>query len=176
MKNKRLLFLFLFILIIVVVLLCFVVKNFISVNKDASTFSDYIPEEEISSEQIRKTIVTLYFVDSNNQIKSEGRFIDSALLLENPYTYITNLLLEGPQSEDLVSCFPENTSLLDAIYKNGILTLDFSDSLLNYSSEEQRLNIIDCLLNTLSELNEVKTIKILINNEYNVNFSDEYTK
>ena len=174
MKNKKILFLLIFVLIVILLSLFFIIKNFVSIN-DENEFSDYTPEEEISSNQMRETVVTLYFVDENNELKSEGRFIDSVSLLQNPYKEIVSLLLEGPKSNNLKSAFPENTQILDAPIQNGQLTLDFSSELLNFTDDIQKFNIINCLLNTLTELNEVTSFKILINNEANSNFGEEYS-
>ena len=44
-----------------------------------------------------------------------------------------------------------------------------------FKDENQKLNIINCLVNSLTELNEVKSIKILINNEIHDEFKEEYT-
>ena len=174
MKNKKILFLLIFVLIVILLSLFFIIKNFVSIN-DENEFLDYTPEEEISSNQMRETVVTLYFVDENNELKSEGRFIDSVSLLQNPYKEIVSLLLEGPKSNDLKSAFPENTQILDATIQNGQITLDFSSELLNFTDDIQKFNIINCLLNTLTELNEVTSFKILINNEANSNFGEEYS-
>ena len=87
MKNKKILFLLICVLVIILVSLFFILKKF-NTNQtveENSIYNDYIPEEEISSEQMRETIVTLYFVNSNQDLKSEGKRIDSATLLENPY-------------------------------------------------------------------------------------------
>ena len=45
-----------------------------------------------------------------------------------------------------------------------------------FKDENQKFNIINCLLNSLTELNEVKLIKILINNETHDEFKEEYSK
>lgn len=174
MKNKKILFLLIVVLIIILLSLFIVVKNFVTKNQQETSFSEYTPEEEISSNQMRETIVTLYFIDSNNELKSEGRLIDSVSLLQNPYIELVNLLLSGPKSNDLICPFPENTQILDASIKNGCITLDFSSELLNYKDDTQKYNMINCLLNTLTELNEVGSFKILVNNEENENFSDIY--
>lgn len=174
MKNKKILLLLIFVLIIILGALFVVVKNFVVKNSEENSFSEYTPEEEISSNQMRETIVTLFFIDSNNNLKSEGRLIDSALLLQNPYKELVSLLLSAPKSNNLISPFPENTQILDASIKNGCVTLDFSNELLNYKDDNQKYNIINSLLNTLTCLNEVNSFKILVNNQPSENFSDIY--
>ena len=175
MKNKKILFLIIFVLIIILFFIFLIIKNYNGKNKKENLFSDYTPEEEISSTQLRETIVTLYFVDSNNELKNEGRLIDSVTLLQNPYKELVNLLISGSKSDTLKSVFPENTQILDASIKNGQVTLNFSSELLNYKDDVQKYNIINCILNTLSNLNEVNSFKILINGESSENFIEEYS-
>ena len=174
MKNKRFLFLLIFVLAIIVVLLFYIVKNFNSTDK--SITQEITPEEEISENQLRETVVTLYFLDKeSNTLKSEGKLIDSALLIQNPYKELVNLLIQGPKSQNLASVFPEKTQILDAYIKNNCVTLDFSEELLNFETEDQKYNIVNSILNTLAQLNEVNSIEFLINNEKNDAFSDTFT-
>ena len=120
--------------------------------------------------------MTLYFLDKNsNTLKSEGKLIDSLLLLQNPYKELVNLLISGPTSQNLSNVFPENTQILDAYIKNNCVTLDFSEELLNFENEDQKYNIVNSILNTLTQLNEVYSIEFLINNEKNDVFSDTFT-
>ena len=89
MKNKKFLFLLICVLAIIVVLLFYIVKNFNSTDK--SITQEIIPEEEISENQLRETIVTLFFLDKeSNTLKSEGKLIDSASLIQNPYKELKN--------------------------------------------------------------------------------------
>ncbi|HCC03917.1 MAG TPA: hypothetical protein DEP51_03555 [Clostridiales bacterium] len=174
MKNKKFLFLLIFVLAIIVVLLFYIVKNFNSTDK--SITQEITPEEEISENQLRETIVTLFFLDKeSNTLKSEGKLIDSASLIQNPYKELVNLLIQGPKSQNLANVFPENTQILDAYIKNNCVTLDFSEELLNFENEDQKYNIINSILNTLTQLNEVNSIEFLINNEKNDAFSDTFT-
>ena len=168
MKNKKIFFLLFCVLIIILVFLFFITKQFKKniVSNETADFEEYTPEEEISSKQLRETVVTLYFptVDGS-ELQSEGKLIDSAILL----------LLAGTASENLTKVFPENTKILDASFTSNCVTLNFSDDILKFSDDTQKFNIINCLLNTLSGLNEVNSVKILVNNEPNENFSDEYS-
>ncbi len=174
MKNKKLLFFLIFVLAIILILISFVVKKFDS--NSSENIEEYTPEEEISDTQLRETVVTLYFLDKNsNTLKSEGKLIDSVLLLQNPYKELVNLLILGPNSENLSKVFPENTQILDAYIKNNCVTLDFSDEILNFENEDQKYNIINSILNTLSQLNEVNSVEFMINNEKNDVFSGTFT-
>ena len=176
MKNKKILFLLIIVLIIILVLLFFIVKSFNSENQTTEKIQEYTPAEEISESQLRETMVSLYFLDkTTNTLKSEGKLIDSALLLQNPYKELINLLIKGPSNDGLLNVFPDNTQVLDAYIQNGCVTIDFSEEILNFENEEQQYNIVNSILNTLTQLNEVSSIKILINNENSSYFKEEYT-
>ena len=180
MKNKRLFFLLILVLIIILISLYFVIKNFKAKNStdENNAYSEYTPQEEISSKQMRETTVSLYFVDSDNNIKSEGKLIDSANLLQNPYKQLIELLLSGPQSDNLTSSFPENTKLLNSSLEGECLILDFSSELLNYNKEDskEKENLINSIVNTVTELNEVNKVKLLINGQINEEFKDDYVR
>lgn len=176
MKSKKILFLLIIVLIIILVLLFFIVRSFNSENKATEKIQEYTPAEEISESQLRETMVSLYFLDkTSNSLKSEGKLIDSALLLQNPYKELINLLIKGPSNDSLLKVFPDNTQVLDAYIQNGCVTIDFSEEILNFENEEQQYNIVNSILNTLTQLNEVSSIKILINNENSNYFKEEYT-
>lgn len=174
MKNKKI-----YIIIILFIIICVGVGSFIFVNKKNNTQNEQIeitPEQEISDEQMRETLITLYFLDSQTgNLKAEGRLIDAKNLISNPYETLINLLIEGPHTEDLSKIFPENTSLISAKLEENCVTIDFSDAILNFSDETQKLNIVNSILNTLVNLNEVDSIKILVNGQKNDAFENEYS-
>ena len=61
--------------------------------------NEIIPEEEISEEQMRQTIVSLYFYNTDTKsLVPEGRLIDVKDLVEEPYKKLMELLIEGPQN------------------------------------------------------------------------------
>lgn len=175
MKNKKIIFVILAIIVAIIIIISLVVNNKNSGNSN-NQFSEYTPEEEISDEQMRETTVTLYFLQQGTEaLKSEGRLISATKLLENPYQEIVNLLIEGPQNTDLTNVFPENTRLLDSKIENHCVTLNFSEEIANFKDDVQKYNIINSILNSLTELNEVNSIKILVNNQTNENFEEEYS-
>ena len=142
MKNKKLLFLLIFVLIIILILLFFIIRKF-NFNSDSTNenneLSEYTPEEEISNEDLRKTLVSLFFLDENNQeLKNEGKLIDSAELLDNPYQKLVELLLQGPSAQNLKGVFPENTKLLNTSLDKTCVILNFSEELLNFTYDNQK--------------------------------------
>ena len=176
MKNKKLFPIILLIAIITIAIISTIWTK-LNISEDSSNNKDYTPEEEISSNDLTKTIVTLFFLDpTSNHLKSEGKLINSSELLENPYKKIVEYLNEGPSSDSLKKVFPENTKILNATIDNNCVTLNFSEELLNFENEEQKYNIINSILNSLAELNEVNSIKIQINGETNDSLNEEYSK
>ena len=172
MKKKLLL---LFIILIIICLAIYYIINHISITKNAG-YMDYTPAEEISDSQSRQTTVSLYFLNpKTNQLKPEGKILNTNELLKNPYKLIVEKLIEGPTDENLQKVLPENTKIIDANLSNDCVILNFSDEILNYQDDTQKFNIINSLLNTLTQFNEVNTIKILINGETNDKISQEYT-
>ena len=64
-----------------------------------------------------------------------------------------------------------NSKILHNIYINGI-----SVSSKTQNDENEKLKIINSIVNTLTNLKEINSIKILVNGSENENFSDEYLR
>ena len=176
MKNKNKLLLIIGILIIIGIIVFIIINSNSTEKSSMKEMSEYTPQEEISDEQMRETMVTLYFLNSSTkELKSEGKLINATELIKNPYKTIVELLIAGPNGTELVNVFPENTRILDAKIENHCVTLNFSEELANYKDDVQKYNIINSILNSLTGLNEVDSIKILINNKTNENFDEEYS-
>ena len=137
--------------------------------------TEYTPQEEISSEQLRQTLITLYFKNKETgTLMPEARMIDSKILLNNPYSELVNLLLEGSKNDSLQKLIPEGTKANKVEIIKGIVYIDFSEEFIkniNLGAEEES-KIIDSIVNTLTELTEVSGVKILINGEENLCFED----
>ena len=178
MKNKKIILLFLILLIIIFVIGFFAIK-YVKERKENEIQGEYTPQEEISEEQLRETIVSLYFPDKeSNTLKPEARLVNVKELIINPYEILIQLLIEGPKNDKLCKVIPENTKLLKATLEGECLTLDFTEELLNYDKENEKTkdNLINSIVNTVTELNEVNKVKILINGETNNEFKDEYVR
>ena len=62
MKNKKIIIIFLILFIILIIGGYFLINYLKKVNvKDQTIVEEYTPEEEISEDQLRQTIVSLYF-------------------------------------------------------------------------------------------------------------------
>ena len=182
MKNKKIIIIF-FILFIILVVGGYFLINYLK-NKEneeennEQIVEEYTPEEEITEEQLRQTIVSLYFPNKETkELEPEARMVDIKEILNIPYDKIVNLLIEGPKDENKEKVIPDNTKLLKTSLEEDILTLDFSQEILNYdkTNEKAKKNLITSLLNTLVQLNEVNGIKILVNWNENEEFKDVYT-
>ena len=123
MKKK--VFIGLFLVIAVIGLIYMIFINIIS-DKNKEIISEYIPEVEISDSELRKTLVTLYFLYNDGNIKNEARLIDSKELLRNPYITLVGMLLEGPKDTNLKSAIPVGTKIIDAKVNKKCVTINFS--------------------------------------------------
>lgn len=176
MKNKKIILLFTILLIIIFVIGFFSIKM-VKKNKENELKNEYIPQEEISEEQLRETIVSLYFPDKEtNVLKPEARLVNVKELIQSPYNILIELLINGPKNDKLKSAIPENTKILNSSLEGECLTLDFSSELLNYNKDDskEKENLIKSIVNTVTELNEVNKVKILINGQISDEFKDEY--
>lgn len=164
--RKKIIFTILLGIGIGVILYLIVINNVF--NKNEEIINEYVPEVEISDNELRKTIITLYFIDcEDNSLKSEARLIDSKELLRDPYTALIGMLIEGPKDSRLKSIIPEDTRVLDVNLVANCLTINLSEEFIKNAPDDvnQKSNMIYMIVNTLTELKEVETIKFLINGE-----------
>ena len=176
MKNKKIIIIFCALFIFLIIGGYFLI-NYLRNDKEETVIEEYIPEEEISEEQSRQTIVSLYFQNNETkELEPEARLVDIKEILNNPYEKIVNLLIEGPKDETKEKIIPDNVKLLNTILEGDCITLDFSQEFLNYDKEDEKVkeNLINSLVNTLTQLNEVNSIKILINGSENEEFKEVY--
>ena len=141
--------------------------------------NEIIPEEEISEEQMRQTIVSLYFYNTDTKsLVPEGRLIDVKDLVEEPYKKLMELLIEGPQNTGLTKTIPDGTKINKIELKGDILYIDLSSEFIDNHSggEEQESATIYSIVNTMTNLTEVNSVKILINGEENKAFKDNKMK
>jgi len=176
MKNKKLLFLLAIVLIILIILIILSLQATNNSNNISSnTITEYTPAQEFSDNEIRKTIISLYFKNiETNSLIAEAKAIDVKELYENPYTYLINMLIAGPESEKLESAIPEGTKVNSCTLKGNTVYVDLSEEFVDNAPSgitEESLAVYS-IVNTLTELNEVTGIKILINCEENKSFND----
>ena len=173
--NKKII-----IAIIVVILLGIGVWYFLFYNKNAKTeVNEIIPEEEISEEQMRQTIVTLYFYnDTTKSLVPEGRLIDVKELVDKPYNKLIELLIQGPNNSELSKTIPDGTKVNKIELKGDTLYIDLSKEFVDNheGGEEKEKATIYSIVNTMTNLTEINSIKILIDGEENKAFNDNKIK
>lgn len=131
------------------------------------------PEEEISNNQELDTKIKLFYIDKiSGQVVAENRDIDVRNLVDNPYVFLINELLKGPESEDLELNIPKETKVNSAYLSKGVLTIDFNEKVLECKNPDD----IYCIVNTMCEFNEVDSVKITINGETNEMYKDAFVK
>ena len=163
--------------LVLIILLGILIYNNIRIEKTAEVYEDYTPQEEISEEQMRQTKIILYFENTETgELESETRIIDANLLLKEPYKEIMKLLMKGAQSSNLKKLIPEGTALHDIKIEKSCAIINVSNEFLNYQTEENKLKIINSIVNTLTNLKEINSVKFLINGEENENLSEIYLK
>lgn len=179
MKGKKIGIIFLIVLIIILVGGYFGIQQAKKKQEEITTVEEYTPQEEITEEQERQTIVSLYFpIKETNELNPEARLIDIKEIINNPYEKLVNLLIEGPKNDKNKKIIPENTKLNKSYLEEDCVVLDFSSDFLNYSKEDEKgkTNLITCIVNTLTELTEVNKVKILIDGNQNEEFNEIYTR
>lgn len=175
MKKRvfKILVVFLVIVIIGGIVTYFAIKHL--EKKQYDEIQNYTPQEEISDEQMRKTIISLYFKEAEKtELVTEARLIDAKLLINEPYKVLLTMLIQGPQNENNKQLIPKNT-IINKVELNGdILEVDLSDAFIKEfeGTEEEKKMAIYSMLNTLTQLNEVNKMRILINGEKDKGFEN----
>lgn len=180
MKAKKIYFIVVGILLII---LAVILWSYI--NRDEEVINnpkEIVPEQEISDEQLRNTIVSIYFINKESgEIEAENKLIDAKKLMNNPYEELINLWMQGPSNEKLKNNCSKNIKLNSAKLEGNCVVLDFSKEFIDEfnGNENEEIKEIYCIVNTLTELTEVDCVKILINgeeNQYlgNFNLSEKY--
>lgn len=178
MKNKKIVIIFSVLLIIILIGGYFTIKYVKNKKAEDTTVEEYTPQEEISEEQLRQTIVSLYFQSKESkELVPEARLVDIKEIINDPCDKLVNLLIEGPKSEKEERLIPENTKLNKSYMEGDCVTLDFSAEFLNYdkSDEKMKTNMINSIVNTLTQLTEVNSVKILIDGCENEEFNEVYS-
>ena len=179
MKNKNIIIIFSVLFVILIVGAYFLITYLRKESTEEQPIvEEYTPEEEISEDQLRQTIVSLYFPNKETKkLEPEARLVDIKEILNSPYERIVNLLIEGPKDEKQEKIIPDNTKLLNSSLEGDCLTLDFSSDFLNYdkTDEKAKENLINSLVNTLTQLTEVNSIRILIDESENEEFKEFYS-
>ena len=175
MKNKKR-------VIIIVIILCVLILGLVcifSIRGKKEEIIEILPQEEISDEQLRKTMVSLYYENKETKkLMPEARLVDVKLLINEPYKMLLELLMEEPKNTSLKTVIPDNVTINKIELNSDVLCIDFSREFIenHQGGLENEKNTIYSIVNTLTELTEVNGLKIMIDNEENKAFKDEQIK
>lgn len=180
MKAKKIYFITIGILLIILAVILW--SYFNSDEEVVNESKEIVPQEEISDEQLRNTLISLYFINKDSgEIEVESKLIDAKKLLNNPYEELINLWLLGPNSEKLKTNCSNDTKLNGIVLDGDCAVVDFTRNFIDgYSgNKNEEIKVIYCIVNTLTELTEVNSVKILIDGEENqylgdFNLSEKY--
>ena len=174
MKNKKIVMYISIVVILLIILgLGYLVYINITGEKENNQIKEYIPQEEITEEQLRMTNIELFFLNKNtNLLEKVVKSIDARDLIENPEKKIIEDLLKGTNNESSLVIIPESTKLNNISIDKGVLYLDFSKDFIEVEDIEIEKNIIESLKKTMSQLIKIKKIKILIEGQDNMGFKD----
>lgn len=133
-----------------------------------NSFDEYTPEQEISDEQNRMTIVTLYFLNPNTgELVPEARSVDVKDLMDDPYTKILDLLIEGSEDSKIGKTIPDGTCVNSIRLDGEELTIDFDEFFTSQyeMGSDQQVKMVYSIVNTFLELKEVTSVRFLVNGE-----------
>lgn len=161
------------IILLIIILVIGIAWHYI-LKKQENIIKEYEPEEEISEEQQRETLISLYFINKNTkEVEPEARLIDVKELVNNPYEILMQLLIEGPKNSNLESYIPKETKINSIELKKDELIINFSEEFINIEGKENEEKTIKAIVKTMTELTEVNSIRILINGQENTSFKDK---
>ena len=174
MKNKKIKNWVWIVGIIVILGIC-LLYVFLGRDKEVAIIEEYTPQEEISDQQQRQTIVSIYCINrQTNTLMPEARLIDVKDLATNPYLTLMKLLTNTPKNSNLESAIPEGTQIISVEVNKEIAYINLSSEFVDNhkGGAEEEAKTIYAIVNTLTELNEINGIRILINGEENKAFND----
>lgn len=147
----------------------------VEISKTGTELTEYTPEAEITGEQLRQTMIALYFNNKDtNTLVPEARNIDVKELTKEPYQTLMNLLIEGPKGEKFERTIPEGTKVNKIELKGNVLWVDVSKEFIENhpNGAEAESRTVYSIVNTMTQLNEVSSVKIVVDGKEDCAFSD----
>lgn len=160
-------------IILFVIFIILILTTVIVLNVDIET--EYTPETEIEETELRKTIITLYFLDKNTkELAKESRLVDSKILIIKPYEEVINMLISGPENGNYERIIPENVRILETNLEGDCLVINFSNEISeSIADENTKVKITESIYQSLKEFTEINSIKILVEGQEIQENSDE---
>lgn len=144
----------------------------VDVKKIENENGEITPVEEINDSQLRETVINLYYIGDNNEIKEVAEKIDSKQLAENPYKTIFELLVKN--NKQVKTYIPCNTKI-NSITKNGeCVVIDLSREFIDEMEDntESQRKAISQIVNTMTQFNEINAVKITIDGSDELGFKN----
>ena len=174
-KKLRIIFLIVSIIFIIIFLTCILLKRKNNSKNEVEEFHniEVQPEEEVPETSNYETNIKLFLIDPTSGILTgEDVVLDARELVDNPYKYIINLLINPPDSLKVESAIPKGTKINNCVMNKGVLTVDLSNDFLNSSGT----NSIYSIVNTMSQFNEIDSVIFRINGEENDQLKEKFIK
>ncbi len=114
------------------------------VNSDITTHNIYLLDKD---NYVAKTEIVI----NDNEIENVAKYLLTALIIDGEY--------EDKIPNGFRALIPSDTNILDIEYKDNLVKVNFSDSLLDTEMEEQ---VIEAIIYTLTSINGVDKVIILI--------------
>ena len=157
MKNKKIIVMFVVIFLIILMVGIYMLK-YVKSKKEQVGQEEYVPQEEITDEQFRQTIVSLYFVNKENgNVEPEARLVDIRDVIK------------------MQCVIPEGSKVNKTYTENDCLTIDMSNEFLNYDKDKKD-KLIKTIVNTMTELTEINSVKFIIDGSPCDELAQEYTR
>lgn len=120
---------------------------------------EYVSDEKLS---------TIFLNDSNNYLAMTSININDESITSKGRKLIT-ALIQGEKYEDNLpngfkGVIPADTKILNTYFKDGVFKIDFSESLLDTTKENEE-KVIEAIVYTLTSIDEVKFVIIYLNGE-----------
>jgi len=174
-KKFRIIFLTVSIIFIIIFLTFILLKRKNNSKNEVEEFHniEVQPEEEVPETSNYETNIKLFLIDPTSGILTgEDVVLDARELVDNPYKYIINLLINPPDSLKVESAIPKGTKINNCVMNKGVLTVDLSNEFLNSSGT----NSIYSIVNTMSQFNEIDSVIFRINGEENDQLKEKFIK
>ena len=174
-KKFRIIFLTVSIIFIIIFLTFILLKRKNNSKNEVEEFHniEVQPEEEVPETSNYETNIKLFLIDPTSGILTgEDVVLDARELVDNPYKYIINLLINPPDSLKVESAIPKGTKINNCVINKGVLTVDLSSEFLNSSGT----NSIYSIVNTMSQFNEIDSVIFRINGEENNQLKEKFIK
>lgn len=119
----------------------------------------------------------IFLVDSNNYVSKTTIAVSSIEKEKLAKDLVTSLIIDSKNKSKLPDGFkaiiPKGSKIQRVSVNNKYLIISFNENILKTNNKEQML---ECIIYTLTSINDIKFIKILVNEKENDFFDYEYSR